>query len=264
MTAKACLNVGAAILWLAAGLGATAWGYHSETFFAAPYSGQKVNRYEVNLPVSRDEKRVFEIPGECDAAMAALAEGASRWCSRLEKRVWQKVASDCDYYAFIHRHVPTDIRDAISGYDFRNAAIADLLVSFVCGGEDGCAFGSQPVPDIAPLLSFAEPADDLSRYDAASCRLAHGSFRGFVFADDNGLRCVADPLAPGIRVLSVDYADVNGDGWLDAVLRVVPIGPGGNRRPLLLSYTRIDEDAPLGVPVGVSPQVPADEAPSQP
>ena len=235
MTAKACLNVGAAILLLAAGLGATAWGSHSEIFFAAPYSGQKVTGYEVSLPVSRAEKRAFEIPDQCEVARAALAEGASRWCSRLEKRIWQKVASDCDYYAFIHRHVPTDIRDAISGYDFRNAAIADLLVSFVCGGEDGCTLGPQPVPDIAPLLSFAEPADDVARYDAETCRLEHGSFRGFVVADENGLRCVADPLAPGIRVLSVDYADVNGDAWLDAVLRVVPIGPGANRRPLLLS-----------------------------
>ena len=130
-------------------------------------------------------------------------------------------------------------------------------------GEGGCAFGPPPVADIAPLLRFADPAGDVSDYDAESCRLTHGSFRGYVVADAQGLRCRPDSRAPGIRVLSVDYADVNGDGWVDAVLRIVPIGPGANRRPLVLAYTRIGTEAPLTVPVEGSPPI-AEEASGPP
>lgn len=262
MTTKRYSHLCAVSLWLVAGVSGVAWGSHSDVFFAAPYSGEKVQQYDVNLPVARDETRTFTIPDQCAAAMQAFATGASQWCSRLEKHLWQKVAADCDYDAFLHRFPAVQIDDAVSEFDFRNAAIGDLLVSFACpaegaeAGGTGCAFRPSPVADIAPLLSFADPGNDLSGYDADACRLERGSFRGRVIADERGLRCKHDPRAPGIRVLSVDYGDVNGDGWLDAVLRVVPIGPGANRRPLVLAYTRIGPEAPLSVPVEGASQVP--------
>ena len=265
MTTRRNFTLGAASLWLAAAVAGSAWGSHGEVFFAAPGSGEKVREYEVALRVRRDETRSFSIPGGCPDAMQAYAAGAAQWCSRLEKHLWQKVAADCRYDAFLHRFSTAHIEDAVSDFDFRNAAIGDLLVSFACPGDDaeadraGCAFLASAAPDIAPLLSFAEPGDDTSGYDADACRFEHGSFRGHVLADATGLRCRADPRAPGIRVLSVDYAEVNGDGWLDAVLRVVPIGPGAHRRPLVLTYTRIGPGAALSVPEeGPSPLPAAD------
>ena len=46
----------------------------------------------------------------------------------------------------------------------------------------------------------------------------------------------------------VDFADVNGDQYLDAVLRFVPIGPGVARAPLTLPLTRTEPEGPFHVP----------------
>jgi hypothetical protein len=103
------------------------------------------------------------------------------------------------------------------------------------------------MPDIRSMLSFASESEDHSAFDTATCRINRGVFRGHVLVDDAGLRCRFDRRAPGIRVMSVDYADVNGDGWLDAVLRFVPVGPGTSRRPVVVAYTRKGADMPLGL-----------------
>ena len=97
------------------------------------------------------------------------------------------------------------------------------------------------------MLNFASESEDHSAFDAATCRISRGVFRGHVLVDDTGLRCRFDRRAPGIRVMSVDYADVNGDGWLDAVLRFVPVGPRTSRRPVVVAYTRKGADMPLGL-----------------
>ena len=58
-----------------------------------------------------------------------MAAGAMQWGSPVEKRVWLKVADDCDYNAFLHRYPSEQIQDFVTGYDFRNADLADLLVA---------------------------------------------------------------------------------------------------------------------------------------
>ncbi|MBA1332001.1 ferric uptake regulator family protein, partial [Candidatus Endoriftia persephone str. Guaymas] len=45
---------------------------HADLYFSAPYSGQKVTEYEVNLPISRHIKKPFRIPADCAAAQAAF------------------------------------------------------------------------------------------------------------------------------------------------------------------------------------------------
>ena len=43
-------------------------------------------------------------------------------------------------------------------------------------------------------------------------------------------------------------ADINGDGYLDAMLRLAPLGHGAIRVPLVLPLTRLSADGPLQVP----------------
>jgi hypothetical protein len=46
----------------------------------------------------------------------------------------------------------------------------------------------------------------------------------------------------------VDYADINGDGYMDAVLRFLPSGPGSIRRTIFLPVTRFSADGEFQLP----------------
>jgi hypothetical protein len=46
----------------------------------------------------------------------------------------------------------------------------------------------------------------------------------------------------------VDYADVNGDGYMDATLKIIPLGPGARRIPLILPLTRTQPEGPFRIP----------------
>jgi len=237
-----------AVLVAAVGFAADAHASHAGVFFAEPYTGQKVDGYEVTLPVASGERRAFSIPEGCDEAMAAFSTGAMRWGTQIEKRVWGKVAGDCEYHAFLHRFSPETGQDFVSDYDFRNGSLADLMVDEGCGGENGCGEEGESGPSVLELLVVDEAPVDAAAFDAESCRLRDGRFRGRVMIDGDRIKCHRDPRAPGFRVISVDFTDVNGDGYLDAVLRLVPLGPGLSRMPLVVAYTRMTPSGPFVVP----------------
>ena len=101
-------------------------------------------------------------------------------------------------------------------------------------------------------MNFADlDAERLHKY-AEPCRLDNGIFRGWMVADTAGTHCIPDANAPGFRVISVDYADVNGDGVLDVVLRLVPLAPGTSRIPLILPLTRTAPDSALEIPTQIT------------
>jgi hypothetical protein len=225
----------------------------SPAYFAKPYSGEKVTAYTVELPVGQTEKQSFQIPGQCREAMEHLSAGALKWGSQLERRLWHKVGNDCAYHAFLNRFPRSVEHDHISGFDFRNAPLQELLPNpcrVTSGAPDGpCGPG---VNGRAAIFGFIDVVDDPSvteEFDAASCRIVGGAFRGQVAAGSDGLRCRQDRRGSGFRVMSVNHGDVNGDGYLDAVLRIVPLGPATSRMPVVLAYTRLSPDGDLRVPV---------------
>jgi hypothetical protein len=227
-------------------------------YFAEPYSGKKTTRYTVELPVGRDDRRTFEIPGDCAEVTRAAVAGASRWGTRIERNVWWKVETDCRYYAFLNRHGVGHTRDFVTGYDFFSAYLRDLPIGAGCRqaetGSDSEPVDSRcrplppGVPGLSHFLPFADRGAEVPPMHAEPCQLEDGIFRGRIVRDASGIHCEADPDAPGFRVISVDYADVNGDQVLDVVLRLVPLAPGASRIPQILPLTRTSPDDAFSVP----------------
>ena len=236
----------------------TAQAERHQVYFAAPYSGEKVTHYAIELPVSKDHRQSFEIPEQCSDVTQAAIAGASRWGTRQERSVWQKVDRDCRYHAFLNRYDGRPAKDYISGFDIWNAPLCDLLIESRCSnpdalpGDPDCQPLPPGIPRISQLLNFAGNNVGEALQHAEPCRLDGGIFRGWVVADPAGTHCIPDPNAPGFRLMSVDYADVNGDGMLDVVLRLVPLAPGASRIPLILPLTRTAPEGELHVPKAVS------------
>lgn len=218
--------------------------------FAEPKTGRKVTQYSIELPVARNEERRFTIPDDCRAIDQAIASGAVHRGSVVGRRFWQKAEIDCHFDALLHRHAQRIEQDFVSGYDFMNARLEDLPIDPGCipGAPTNCDpkmldplgllrhFPMTQPPGTAGLDARCQP-----------CQLNKGWFRGLITVSESGLRCFATTDASGLRLIAIDYADINGDGVLDAVLRLVPIGRGANRRPLILPLTRFAADAPFEV-----------------
>jgi hypothetical protein len=215
--------------------------------FRAPHSGDKVSAYQVELPVSREERRGFSIPEQCPAITEALALGAAQWGGQVDKGLWWKVAADCRYHDLITRYAAQPFNDLVSGYDFMNADLAHLPL-----GENPDPRpphpplgGVQYAADLRPVLPLADPAAPGEEMTRTACRIRAGTFRGWVRFDADGPRCRMDERGPGFRVVSVDYGDVNGDTYQDAVLRLIPLGPRLGRSPVVLALTRKGEEEPF-------------------
>jgi len=226
-----------------------------QAYFAEPASGRKVTHYEIELPVTRDRRESFTIPDNCTDVMRAISGGASHKGTIIGRRLWKKVEADCRYHGFLNRHPQQVDRDHVSGYDFRNLQIADLPLDRRCAQSTlesdptGCnptATDESGMLRHFPIASVAGEVSD--RTECIPCRLSHGRFRGYVLIEDDGIRCRMDANAPGVRLIGVDFADINGDRILDAVLRFIAIGPGMNRQPLVLPLTKTDASAPFTVP----------------
>lgn len=219
--------------------------------FHAPYSGERVEEYDVTLSVSPQERRAFHIPNDCPAAHYAFTQGAPQWCNRVERRIWDKVMQDCYYVAFLQQSGRKPEHDFVSGYDFMNADLHDLVVDNRCGSATGIP--CEPVPpgviDLRQVLARVSIAPH-GEGEATSeqCRVKKGLFRGWVEFRKEGLVCRADPHANGFRMVAVDFADVNSDGYMDAVIRVIPMGRGQRHVPLILPLTRFSKDGPFMIP----------------
>ena len=218
--------------------------------FHAPYSGEEVDEYEVALPVSPDKEQTFLIPRDCPAAHYAFTHGAQQWCGRVERRVWDKVMQDCYYVTFLQQAGTQPVHDFVSNYDFRNADLRDLVAATDCGTTDDSP--CEPLPLGVIRLRQILPRDEAGHADkeasADACRLRNGLFRGRVEFGEDGMRCHIDRQANGFRIVAIDYADVNADGYLDAVIRLIPLGRGIRHIPLILPLTRTQPDGPFSLP----------------
>ena len=227
-----------------------------QAFFAEPGSGRKVTHYDIDLPINADQRQTFNIPDDCAGVMKAVNGGITYWGNIVDGRLWKKAESDCRYHGFLNRHPQQVIRDHISDYDFRNAHIPDLPLDRRCvqsgPGSDPGGCNPTATDEYGMLRHFpiaTVPGAASGRADCIPCRLSHGRFRGYVLINPDGTRCRIDANAPGVRLIAVDFADINGDRILDAVLRFVPIGPGANRAPLVLPLTRLEASAPFSIPL---------------
>lgn len=225
-----------------------------EAFFAEPMSGRKVTHYTVDLAVGRETRQSFVIPDDCKAVVRALEEGKAYRGRIVDRRLWHKVEGDCRYDGFLHRHPRQALQDYVSDYDFMNARLSDLPIDRRCAaatsdsGETACDPMATDPSGFLRNFPLAQPLQDGAGGDECECELTNGVFRGHLFVDAQGVRCTTDPDAPSLRLIAVDFADINGDRVLDAVLRFVPLRAGPARVPLILPLTRFEPDAPFSVP----------------
>lgn len=247
------LSIGiSALLGVPGVVGAEDW---HEAFFSEPLSGKKVTHYEIELPIERGQRQTFRIPDDCGAAVRAINQGSAFKGSIVDRRFWQKVESDCRYHDFLYSRPQQVITDHVSAYDFMNAHLSDLPIDRRCAESGADPQQSRCNATITnglgmlrhfPLAApLSTPPDNI---ECIRCELRNGLFRGYIFVGEDGIRCGTDVNAPSLRLIAVDHADINGDGFLDAVLRFVPIGPGSSRLPMILPLTRMTADGPF-IPV---------------
>ena len=225
-------------------------------FFSAPYSGEKVAGYEVTLPVTRNDKKSFIIPDNCHAVLEAYKNGADRWGNRVERSIWRKVQLDCDYVIFLDNFPRPPSHDFVSGYDFMNIDLQDIPFWSSCGdttADDRHANAcneifNQSISGFSSFFGWNNSDTHPPVETSENCRINNGIFRGRVVYDQTGIHCVQDRNEPGFRIIAVDYADVNGDDFLDAILRLIPLGRGVSRTPLILPLTRKEPDGVFAIP----------------
>jgi hypothetical protein len=219
--------------------------------FTEPYTGKPVKIYEIELPVSRSDKQKFAIPAECAQVNSQLTQGAGRWGSRIERRMWLKVNDDCSYHAFLNNAGKPAEHDFVSQYDFFNADMSDLPLYPGCGLNLFLTNPAACPPKIPGLADFNQFVNrQLSEHDSSHriCKFQNGVFRGHIVHDGLGMHCLSTEHMPGFRILSVDFADVNSDNYQDAILRLMPIGPGNSPAPTILPLTRTSGDEKFSIP----------------
>ncbi len=224
-------------------------------FFSAPYTGKKVQNYEITLPLSRYEQETFTIPQDCSKLNSRLLDGNGHWGNRIERRLWIKADDDCRYLNFLKKYSGQADKDFVSDYDFYNAKIADLPLRPGCDlnlllrNPAACPPSMPGMPNFSTFME-SMPMHQERQRELEDCRFENGVFRGYIYHTGMGLRCIKDPKAPGYRILSVDFADVNGDKCQDAVLRMMSIGRGARLSLLILPLTRCSEDDKFSLPPG--------------
>lgn len=224
-------------------------------YFSAPYTGEKVQQYEITLPLSRYENATFTIPKDCGKLNSRLLEGSGHWGNRVERRLWIKADDDCRYLNFLQKYSGQVNQDFVSNYDFYNAKISDLPLRPGCDlnlllhNPAACPPSMPGMPNFSMFMENM-PMHREQNNELEDCRFDNGVFRGYIYHTGMGLRCIKDQKAPGYRILSVDFADVNGDKCQDAVLRMVPIGRGVRPSLLILPLTRCSDDEKFFLPLG--------------
>jgi hypothetical protein len=229
-------------------------------FFAEPLTGRRVNSYTVELATDRDQRSSFDVPQDCREVIQAMESNQAYTGSVIDRGLWQKVESDCRYHAFLNYHPLDDMQDYVSDYDFMNANLNDLPIDQRCAHDgsvsktEDCNPAATDPFGLLRTFPITEPPDHTTDFhEREACELQDGLFRGRLYVDAEGVHCDPGAGAPSLRLVAVDFADVNGDRVLDAVLRFIPIGPGASRMPLTLPVTRFSETEPFSAPVFEAP-----------
>ncbi|HPQ24129.1 MAG: hypothetical protein H6956_06825 [Chromatiaceae bacterium] len=224
-------------------------------FFAEPISGRKVSNYCIDLPVGQNQRKTFAIPRDCPSVLQLIDDGSFYRSSVLDRRIWQKVESDCRYHGFLNRHPLEEMEDHVTTYDFMNARLDDLPIDRRCAhdempeGRAGCNPSATDAFGLLHHIPLGVPqGESATTHEGSACQLHDGVFRGRLHVDAGGIHCDAEPNLPSLRLIGVDFADVNGDRVLDAVLRFIPLGPGAVRLPMTLPVTRFNDSGPFTVP----------------
>lgn len=224
-------------------------------FFAEPISGRKVSSYCIDLPVGQNQRKTFTIPRDCPGVLQLIDDGSFYRSSVLDRRIWQKVESDCRYHGFLNRHPLEEMEDHVTTYDFMNARLDDLPIDRRCAhdemleGRTGCnPFATDAFGLLHHIPLGVPQGESATSHEGSPCQLHDGVFRGRLHIDAQGIHCDTEPNRPSLRLIGVDFADVNGDRVLDAVLRFIPLGPGAVRLPMTLPVTRFNDSGPFTVP----------------
>ncbi|RKZ99258.1 MAG: hypothetical protein DRQ47_11325, partial [Gammaproteobacteria bacterium] len=128
--------------------------------------------------------------------------------------------------------------------------IADFPMRWSCEFDaspaaEGCESLHYRIPDVSRLPSFEQGEPDSDDMTAEACLLENGVFRGKILFGEDGLFCKKDRYGSGFRVISVDFADTNNDGYMDAIIRLIPIGSRVSRVPILYLLTKKGADKPF-------------------
>lgn len=215
--------------------------------FTEPFSGRRVDEYKVTISVARDRRETFLVPGQCERILGLFKTGLGLWNGPVDRVLAHKVTADCEYYNTLSESHTLHRKDFVSGYDYQSACLADLPFQLYCdslpGGQDreACLAANKARKAPSYLDVAAAGLPEYHSRDLTDCRLRQGMFRGRMVVRDGVLRCEWDPIAPGFRLIASDFLNVDGDEYLDVALRLVPIGPGRMRVPLVFALTREQE-----------------------
>lgn len=231
----------------------------ADIFFAEPYTGKKVSGYVVSLPVSRQNKVGLHIPGDCPMVQEHYLSGARRFGNRVQKRLWEKVSNDCTFFQHLDGSKKEAEHDFVSTFDFMNAEILDLPILSNCDQlpsdvdlSESCAPMDVRPFDFKSVLSFLPNPLKRDPDKMQPCQFMNGVFRGYFYVSLIGLRCQPDRSAGGLRILSVNFADIDEDGFLDALLRLTPLGRGVSHKPMVLHLTRFGSEEKFVLVKGVT------------
>jgi hypothetical protein len=228
--------------------------------FAMPFSGDKGSHYDIQLGFRDNEIKKFHIPDDCNSIMNMVNFGYPNPINLIDRKLWFKSINDCKYVMMMHLNeggLPE--KNFVSDYDYFNARLADLPFSSQCKATDDEIFQQEcsSIPQegkvtIRSYFPFLEVLPNDKNIETEECRFTDGLFRGRLVRTDQGIRCQKDRRAKGLRLLSVDYSDLNNDSYMDVLLRIMPLGRGVSRFPILLPLTRFAPDAEFSLCEGVA------------
>jgi hypothetical protein len=216
--------------------------------FAEPLTGRPVEQYRVSLPMDAGAALELTIPDDCAQVRKHLEAGRADRSRVVSRRLWSKTESDCRYFSLLNRHQAPDLVDHLRGYDFYRLGLRDLPVDIVCDDRPGslCTRADPAPAGSRPLFPVFDekPAIRTDRPQERCCSLRAGLLRARIGVYEGQLFCV-----PGqgnrIRMLGVDFGDIDGDGIRDAVLRMSFVLAGERRRVVRIPVTRLEADGPL-------------------
>lgn len=231
---------------------------HTQFFFSKPFSGKKVDHYEVSLEFPHNENRKYLVPDDCSKVINDVTFGSPKPVDVIARNLWNKVINDCHYVSIMPPIREKVVHDFVSDYDYFNARLSDLPFASECEASDDAVFQRECLEktgdklSISSLFPFLEISSKIDGASVEECRFTEGVFRGRLIRTESGISCQADKRAKGLRLLSVDHGDLNHDGYEDVVLRIMPLGRGVSRLPILLPLTRYDDKTSFSIPKGVS------------